>query len=567
MKPIKPLVFLIIIILFSGRIYSQKGDLNEEKTSPLKTIDIQQPSIDLTDFDILRQIEPMATTSTMYNDQLMEGPIDPNTYIVGPNDIFSLGLWGILNQPLPLIVSPEGSLIIPSVGEVNISGLTLAEAKEEVISKVKKRYISAEITLTLVSPRRFMVTVTGVGQGMYPTSAILRASGIISFIFSDSISLMKSGTSPAERGNFSFRNIELTRKNGDKVRIDLRKYFATRDDNFNPFLKEGDIINIPKYDWEGKFISVMGAVQFPGVFEYIEGDDLETAIQLVRGVTSVANLDSIQISRLTLDAKKMTNVYVKYEENKKMKLLPNDMITVLAYAEQRRDFRVWVLGEVIRPGLYPITLGETRLSEIIPMTGGFTSEAYLPTSELYRKLDTLFLLVRNRDTIESYFTQRLSDVISNKDEKENFEQETKYKIGRVNLDFEKLFLKGDKSQDVILRKGDIIYIADNRKQIYVYGQVSNPGYIPYKEGADCMYYIEKAGGFGDRADESEVRVIKFKTREWMEPDNAKIESDDFIYVPKVLKRDFAYDIDLIAKVASIVVSVITLALLIIQTQK
>ena len=64
-----------------------------------------------------------------------------------------------------------------------------------------------------------------------------------------------------------------------------------------------------------------------------------------------------------------------------------------------------------------------------------------------------------------------------------------------------------------------------------------------------------------------MRVIKFKTREWLDPDDAKVESNDFIFVPKILKRDFAYDIDLIAKVSSVIVSVITLALLIIQAQK
>lgn len=567
MKTACKIAVIFLILLSFDKTRAQKIDQKDEKQTPLKSMDISQPKMDLSNLDVLKQIEPVPSTSTLYNDQLMEGAVDINKYIVGPNDIFSLGIWGILNQPLPLSVSPEGSLIIPSVGEVSIAGLTLAEAKTKVIEKVKKRYISADISLTLVSPRKFMVTVTGVGQGIYPTSAVLRASAIIAFVINDSVSLMKSGTSLGEKGSFSTRNIILTRKNGQTIRVDLRKYFATRDDKYNPFLVEGDVINIPKYDWEGKFISVHGAVQFPGSFEYINGDDLETALQLCRGVTSVANLDSILISHSDKSGNKMTNTIVKYEGNENMKLEANDRVTVLAFAEQRRDFKVYILGEVIRPGLYPITLNSTKLSEILPETGGFTPNAYLPTSELYRKMDTLFLQTKNRDTTENLFTQRLNDVISNKDEKEYFDNETKSRIGRVNIDFEKLILGDDKSQDVILRDGDIIFISDNKKQVYVYGQVNNPGYVPYKEGEDCDYYIEKAGGYGERADEGDVRVIKFKTREWLDPDDAKVESSDFIYVPKVIKRDFAYDIDLIAKVASVIVSVITLALLVIQTQK
>jgi polysaccharide export outer membrane protein len=569
MKAAVKITIIFFIGFFSQLSFAQKIDqqtTTTEKQSPLRSMDITQPKIDLSNLDILRQIEPVPSTATLYNDQLMEGAIDINKYIVGPNDIFSLGIWGILNQPLPLSVSPEGSLIIPSVGEVNISGLTVAEAKQKVIERVKKRYISADISLTLVSPRKFMVTVTGVGQGIYPTSAVLRASAIIAFVMSDSVSLMKSGTYPSERSRFSIRNIHLARKNGEKVRIDLLKYFATHDNEYNPFLREGDVIDIPKYDIDGVFLSVDGAVQYPGVFEYIEGDDLETALQLARGATTSANLDSILISRLDRSANKMTNFIVKYDENKHMPLQINDRVYVMSTTELRRNYKVTILGEVLRPGPYPITVNSTHISQILKETGGFTQNAYLPTSELYRRLDTMFIQ-KNRDSMENLYTQRLNDVISNKDEKEYFNDETRSRIGRVNIDFEKLFVGGDISQDVTLKDGDVIYIADNKKQVYVYGQVNRPGFVPYKDGADYEYYIEKAGGFGERADEGDVRVIKFKTREWVDPDKANVESDDFIYVPKIIKRDFAYDIDLIAKVASVIVSVITLALLVIQTQK
>ena len=565
------LFFAFIFTIVSINVFSQSG-LNDKdptsKSNPLKQFDLNMNTnkMDLQNFDILKQIEPSANSSTIYNDQLLEGAVDANKYIVGPNDIFSLGIWGVVNTPLPLGVSPEGSLIIPSVGEVAVSGLTLTEAKSRVIAAVKKRFISAEITLTLVSPRRFIVTVTGVGQGSYPTSAIMRASSIIAFIFSDSLSLMKSGTLPSDRYNFSFRNIKLKRKNGEVQRIDLYKYYATQDERFNPFLREGDVITLQKYDWEGKFLAVQGAVQFPGVFEFIEGDNIETALELVRGVTTVANMDSIIVSRMDPTATKMEKFIVSYEKDKNMKLEANDRVYVNAFAEQRRDFRVLVLGEVVRPGNYPITLNTTKLSDVINEAGGLLPNSYLPNSEVYRKLDTFFIQTKNRDTLENVYTRRLNDIVSNKEERESFDQDLLYKIGRVNVDFSKLS-EGDNSQDIILKNGDIVYIADNKKEVYVYGQVNRPGFVPYKEGADAQYYIDAAGGYGERADEDEVRVIKFKTREWLEPDVATIQSSDFVYVPRVIKRDFAYDIDLISKVAGVIVSVITLTLLVIQSQK
>ncbi|HEY3251479.1 MAG TPA: SLBB domain-containing protein [Ignavibacteria bacterium] len=561
--------FFVLLFLAAQLILSQQNTFNDKdksQTNALKSLDVTQQKIDLQNFDILKQIEPSVTTNMIFNDQLYEGPVDQGKYTVGPNDIFSLGIWGVVNQPLPIIVSPEGSLIIPSVGEVNVSGLSLAQAKEKVIAAVKKRYISAEISLTLISPRRFVVTVTGVGQGTYPASAVMRASTLIAFVMSDSVSLIKSNVQPGERANFSVRNIQLKRKNGEIVRVDLYKYFATQDERYNPYLKEGDVINLPRYQWEAKFIAVQGAVQFPGVFEYIEGDDLETAYQLVRGVTSVANMDSVIIARMDPSATRMQKTVVSYEDNKHMNLEPNDRVMFMARPEIRRDFRAQVLGEVVNPGNYPITLNTTRLKDLIKDAGGFTPSAYFPNSEVYRKLDTFFVNLKNRDSSELAYNQRLNDIISNKDEKELFEQDIKYRVGRVNVDFEKLY-EGDESQNIILKDGDIVYITDNRQQVYVYGQVNRPGFVPYKEGADYEYYIKAAGGYGERAHENEVRIIKFKTREWLEPDEATIQSGDFVYVPKEIKRDFAYDIDLISKVASVIVSVITLTLLVIQSQK
>lgn len=559
------LILTLLLLQFS---FAQRTDKDILSKNPLNQFQFDpsaQPKLDLQNMDILKQIEPMATTQTIYNDQVFEGAIDPEKYVVGPNDIFSLGVWGIVNQPLPLAVSPEGSLIVPSVGEINVNGLTLEQVKDKVISAVKKRYISANVSLTLVSPRRFLINVTGVGQGSYPISATMRASTIIAFIMADSVSLIKSGTSPSERGLFSMRNITVKRKTGETVKVDLYKYYATLDEKYNPFLREGDVINIPKYDWDQRYIAVFGAVQFPRFLEYMDGDDLENIIKMCGGVTTMANPDSIMIARLDPSGKKMTTTYVSLSKDGKIKLEPNDRIMVTAKVNFQRDYRVYVLGEVLRPGLYPITPNNTRLSEVLREAGGLTPFAYLPTSEIYRNVDTLFLQLKYKDTLEFVYTQRLNDIVSNDDEKQILEQDIKFKLGRVNVDFEKLGT--DPSQDIILHHQDVIYISNYKQHVYVFGQVNKPGFVPYKEGADHNYYISLAGGLGERADENEIRIIKFKTREWLEPDEAIIQSNDYIYVPKIIKRDFAFDIDLFSKVASVIVSIVTLTLLIIQSQR
>ena len=68
------------------------------------------------------------------------------------------------------------------------------------------------------------------------------------------------------------------------------------------------------------------------------------------------------------------------------------------------------------------------------------------------------------------------------------------------LKLEKLYKENDSTQNIILENRDVIYINDNKNIVYVYGQVSNEGFVPYKEGADYQYYIDKAGGFSLAAD-------------------------------------------------------------------
>ena len=62
--------------------------------------------------------------------------IDPEEYMVGPGDEFMLYLWGQLDQGQLLRVNPEGRLLVPYVGPIEVADKTLAEAKEEIIRRV-----------------------------------------------------------------------------------------------------------------------------------------------------------------------------------------------------------------------------------------------------------------------------------------------------------------------------------------------------------------------------------------------------------------------------------------------
>jgi hypothetical protein len=135
-------------------------------------------------------------------------------------------------------------------------------------------------------------------------------------------------------------------------------------------------------------------------------------------------------------------------------------------------------------------------------------------------------------------------------------------LGGVN--FNKIFDEGSNDGNFIVKDGDIIIIPEKTNLIYIYGQVMNPGYIKLKPGADYEYYINKAGGLGNRA-KSEVYLIKGKSNAWIDmtdSDNEyKIESGDFIWVPKDVPRNFDFYLARTARISSVIAALATVILI------
>ena len=222
------------------------------------------------------------------------------------------------------------------------------------------------------------------------------------------------------------------------------------------------------------------------------------------------------------------------------------------------------MGEVQRPGYYPISFKATTVKELIEMSGGITQNAYLPLCIIFRKYDNEY---GAKDSTEIFINQRANDLLVTDKDKQNFDIDIKSRRGRVIVDFEKLLILNDSSQNIVLEDGDIIYINDDKKVVYVYGAVNSEGYVKYVEGQDYEYFIERAGGYGLGADEGDTRIIKFNSRGWYKPDQTKIESGDFVYVPKKQRESFKDTMGLIGVIVGIVGTIITSFILIQNSTK
>jgi len=117
------------------------------------------------------------------------------------------------------------------------------------------------------------------------------------------------------------------------------------------------------------------------------------------------------------------------------------------------------------------------------------------------------------------------------DEYDYLKAKSRQRYGKVVVDFRALFRNNQLSEDIVLKRGDIISIPERRNYITLIGQVVNPGNIIYDPKLSVEDYIALAGGFSWRAIESDVRVIKVNTGEWVDADDIdQLDPGDTIWV-------------------------------------
>lgn len=533
---------------------------------------------------------------------IFDGAVNPHEYRMGPGDVLQYRSW-TSNDAQQLMVSADQLLVIPRIGEFSIKGKTLEQLKDEVrahvITLFKKSKSVADstqnlFTLSLTQPRRIFVSVLGevTAPGVYTYTGGTRATVAISVADRPAQHSTIIGDESFQRelekrkreqdklrpylgeGNektASKRNITVTHSDGTSDRIDIPRFYATRDPRFCPLMREGDVIYVPFNKHLTGQVGVYGAVNSPQDFEFIEGDSLWGMVMAALGPVQTADLSHVELTRMSLNGESYTTqifdcAAIKSGRAPDIKLEAGDRIFIRDNPDLRELSRVVVKGEVLHPGVYPIHRINSKLSDVIRQSGGFTPYAFLAGGTITRqRLD-----IDNKDITkedEAKLVGRLSNLAV--EDTANFRVLTEVREGYVATDMKRLFEKNDASADVTLRDGDVISIPPTPTTVYVWGYVGSGGYIPYHEGAGINYYINASGGFAEGAVIKGTRIIKARTRMWAKPEETTIEPGDEIYVPKakLYPDDYALrvtstEVSIIATVVGAIVGIITLYIVI-----
>ena len=176
---------------------------------------------------------------------------------------------------------------------------------------------------------------------------------------------------------------------------------------------------------------------------------------------------------------------------------------------QLRSQMVSVLGEVSRPGRYPIP-GHLSVLELLATAGGLTAQADQTVTLLRRK----------------------SDSAGNNNGNGSVESDV-----RIPILLGETKATERSPLDVELNTGDVVYV-NKKKLFYIHGEVNRPGSYPMEQDMNVMRAISLGGGMTQRASQRRIYINREMPDKGVKEIKAKLTDPvlpgDVVYVNESL---------------------------------
>lgn len=214
-----------------------------------------------------------------------DGALAPDTYVLGEGDEVHISIFGSSQTEIHQRIGADGSIQPAGASKIFLKGLTLAQAREMIRTKLSSRYTYRpdQIAVTITTARTVAVSIYGeVGvQGGFTLSAL-----------NNVFNALVAAGGPTAIG--TVRNIQLSRS-GKTHTLDLYQYMRKPNANVNYDIQNGDVIFVPVAKC---VVSIQGAVNRPMRYEMLEKETLADLIEYAGGVTWNVYPEYVQIERI-----------------------------------------------------------------------------------------------------------------------------------------------------------------------------------------------------------------------------------------------------------------------------
>ena len=286
-------------------------------------------------------------------------------------------------------------------------------------------------------------------------------------------------------------------------------------------LKENDVLFIPtKAEMQvERTITIHGEVNYPGVYKYADNETLEDFVLQAGGLKETASTVKVDVARRISNPAAITTDSViarTYSFSLKdgfiidgtsgFTLMPFDEVYVRKSPGYYKQQNIKVEGQVMFAGTYTLSQKNERLSDAIKKAGGVTDLAYIKGARLERRITP-------DERLRMQTVLRMAQ--AQKGEKDS-------------LDINKL-----------LREGDRIIVPEYNGTVKISGDVMFPNTVAFDKNKDVKYYINEAGGWGNRAKKSHTYIIYMNGKVARVGYKTKVRPGCEIVVPTKPKRSGA----------------------------
>jgi polysaccharide export outer membrane protein len=237
-------------------------------------------------------------------------------YIIGEGDLLKITVYDNPDLTTEARVSGDGRITFPLIGDVEVNGLTTAEAQKRIAKMLQNGFIKKPQVSVFITEYKSK-KVTALGEFTKPGLVELRGNASLMEVISN------AGGVTANAGDVLVIQRKVLKPGNDlkedvTLTVDLTRLLEGGNVASNLTVVDGDSIYVPR----AAFVYVTGEVKAPGAYKITKGLTVLRSITLAGGFTQKAWKGKTKIIRKT--DKGETTISVKMDDF----VMPDDVILV-----------------------------------------------------------------------------------------------------------------------------------------------------------------------------------------------------------------------------------------------
>lgn len=300
----------------------------------------------------------------------------PKGYILSAGDEVLINVWGDSELNLKLRISPDGTIIVPNVGPVSLSGLTIEAAEDRIrqeLGRIMSTLVDGEngsntyVSVSLGQIRSMRVHI--VGEAVAPGSYTLPSFATLFNALYAAGGVNKIG---------SLRSVKVYRNSKLVADLDVYDYLLNGKYDTNVRLEENDMIIIGPYE---SLVFAQGKVKRNRLFEMKKGETLQQLLTMTGGFTGDAYTQDVRVKRKSGTRYRIETV--RDTDFSKFVMQDGDSLvvdSVIPYYENR----LTITGAVWRPGEYELSPSLHTVKQLVKQAAGLKGDEFTGRAQITR---------------------------------------------------------------------------------------------------------------------------------------------------------------------------------------